>query len=145
MPSGDIAVSLRTFDGLHLAGILVTPDVAYERAAVMVHGGGVTREEGGFFTRLAAGLAAVALDRRADTGARVIHLLGTSFGGGLTAYHAAKRPAELTRLDVTPEDLVQLVVGIALATARVADVDQPDRLLALALAGVRVDAVADRS
>ncbi|ABD11901.1 lysophospholipase [Frankia casuarinae] len=132
MPSRDTAVSLRTFDGLHLAGTLVTPEATYERAAVLVHGGGVTREEGGFFTRLAAGLAeagvaslrfdlrghgesegrqeettltahlndiAVALARvREDTGAQVIHLLGTSFGGGLTAYYAAKRPEELARL-----------------------------------------------
>jgi len=50
-------VRLRTLDGLHLAATLVIPDGASDRAAVLVHGGGVTREEGGFFTRLAAGLA----------------------------------------------------------------------------------------
>jgi len=49
--------TLRTLDGLHLVGTLVTPDIASERAVVLVHGGGVTREEGGFFTRLAAGLS----------------------------------------------------------------------------------------
>ncbi len=43
-------------DGLHLVGALVLPDGA-GRAAVLVHGGGVTREEGGFFARLATGLA----------------------------------------------------------------------------------------
>jgi uncharacterized protein len=49
-------VTVRTRDGLHLVGILVLPDGA-DQAAVLVHGGGVTREEGGFFARLAMGLA----------------------------------------------------------------------------------------
>lgn len=132
MPTHDTVISLRTLDGLRLAGSLVTPEPATDRAVVLVHGGGVTREEGGFFTRLAAGLAdvgvaslrfdlrshgesegrqeettltahlndiAVALAHlRETTGATVVHLLGTSFGGGLTAYYAAKRPDELTRL-----------------------------------------------
>jgi pimeloyl-ACP methyl ester carboxylesterase len=47
---------LRTLDGLHLAGTFVSPDAAPDQAVVLVHGGGVTREEGGFFTRLAVGL-----------------------------------------------------------------------------------------
>lgn len=43
-------------DGLRLRGTRV--DVEDARGhAILVHGGGVTREEGGFFTRLAAGLA----------------------------------------------------------------------------------------
>jgi pimeloyl-ACP methyl ester carboxylesterase len=50
------AASLRTLDGLHLAATLVTPAESGERAVVLVHGGGVTREEGGFFTRLATRL-----------------------------------------------------------------------------------------
>jgi len=50
------AVNFRTLDGLRLAGTLVTPEGFPERAIVLVHGGGVTREEGGFFTRLTAGL-----------------------------------------------------------------------------------------
>jgi uncharacterized protein len=51
------ATVVRALDGLRLAGTLVTPgSAAAERAVVLVHGGGVTREEGGFFTRLAAGL-----------------------------------------------------------------------------------------
>jgi dipeptidyl aminopeptidase/acylaminoacyl peptidase len=50
-------VTIRSRDGLHLAGTLVTPDSPAGQAVVLVHGGGVTREEGGFFTRLAAGLA----------------------------------------------------------------------------------------
>lgn len=48
--------TVRTPDGLHLSGTLVLPDGA-RQATVLVHGGGVTREEGGFFARLAAGLA----------------------------------------------------------------------------------------
>ncbi|MGH3528798.1 MAG: alpha/beta hydrolase [Pseudonocardiaceae bacterium] len=48
--------TVRTPDGLHLVGALVLPDGAGQ-AAVLVHGGGVTREEGGFFARLATGLA----------------------------------------------------------------------------------------
>ena len=50
-------VSVRTLDGLHLAGTLVQPQEPTKRAVVLVHGGGVTREEGGFFTRLATGLS----------------------------------------------------------------------------------------
>ncbi|WUH94673.1 lysophospholipase [Streptomyces sp. NBC_00433] len=50
-------VTVRTLDGLHLAGTLVEPGKPTSRAVVLVHGGGVTREEGGFFTRLADGLA----------------------------------------------------------------------------------------
>lgn len=56
MPAHSAVVTLRSLDGLHLAGTLVVPGGTAERAVVMVHGGGVTREEGGFFMRLAAGL-----------------------------------------------------------------------------------------
>jgi uncharacterized protein len=55
MPSESVA-RFRTLDGLNLTGTLVRPDQPSDRAIVLVHGGGVTREEGGFFTRLAAGL-----------------------------------------------------------------------------------------
>jgi len=48
---------IRTLDGLQLAATLARPDADAGKAAVLVHGGGVTRDEGGFFTRLAAGLA----------------------------------------------------------------------------------------
>ncbi|MEX5635809.1 TetR/AcrR family transcriptional regulator [Parafrankia sp. FMc2] len=41
------------------------------------------------------------------------------------------------RSDLTPDDLLQLLVGIALATARDGDADQADRLFALALDAVR--------
>jgi alpha-beta hydrolase superfamily lysophospholipase len=54
MPTESV-VKFRTLDGLHLAGTLASPDQPGDRAVVLVHGGGVTREEGGFFTRLAAG------------------------------------------------------------------------------------------
>ncbi|MGI5438797.1 alpha/beta hydrolase [Streptomyces shenzhenensis] len=50
-------VSVRTLDGLRLTGTLVHPQEPATGAVVLVHGGGVTREEGGFFTRLAGGLA----------------------------------------------------------------------------------------
>jgi alpha-beta hydrolase superfamily lysophospholipase len=56
MPVQSASTALRTLDGLRLSGTLVTPDSPLGRAVVLVHGGGVTREEGGFFTRLAAGL-----------------------------------------------------------------------------------------
>src|SRR5258708_5596561 len=56
MPS-EHSVRLRTLDGLNLAATLVTPDESPDHAVVLVHGGGVTREEGGFFARLASGLA----------------------------------------------------------------------------------------
>jgi uncharacterized protein len=132
VPTPSTLTAFHTFDGFQLAGTLVTPDRAADRAVVLVHGGGVTREEGGFFTRLAAGLGEadvpslrydlrghgesdggqeeatlsahlndirVALTHLRDaTGARRLTLLGASFGGGLCAYYAAKRPDELTRL-----------------------------------------------
>ena len=53
---GESAVRLRTLDGLHLAGTLTLPGTSADHGVVLVHGGGVTREEGGFFSRLAAGL-----------------------------------------------------------------------------------------
>jgi uncharacterized protein len=54
----NVITTVRTPDGLHLSGTLVLPD-SVRQMAVLVHGGGVTRQEGGFFTRLAAGLADV--------------------------------------------------------------------------------------
>ena len=131
MPSERV-LSFRTVDGLHLAATQVSPDERPSRAVVLVHGGGVTREEGGFFTRLAAGLADAGLaslrfdlrghgeseGRQEDltlatilndigmalvsvqeaTGASRMSLLGASFSGGVCAYYAAKRSAEIDRL-----------------------------------------------
>ncbi|MGW4302488.1 alpha/beta hydrolase [Streptomyces sp. NPDC004646] len=125
-------VTVRTLDGLHLAGTLERPQVPTQHAVLLVHGGGVTREEGGFFTRLAtglaeAGIASLRFDLRAhgqsegqqeeltlsmilndirvmlaylrqETGAHQLTLLGASFGGGICAYYAAKRPEEISRL-----------------------------------------------
>ncbi|MEW1837781.1 alpha/beta fold hydrolase [Nonomuraea angiospora] len=55
-------VAFRSLDGLDLRGTMVAPDVPEGTpATVLVHGGGVTREEGGFFSRLALGLADVGL------------------------------------------------------------------------------------
>jgi len=53
----DQDTEFRSFDGLRLAGTLTFPSSASSSATVLVHGGGVTRDEGGFFTRLAAGLS----------------------------------------------------------------------------------------
>ncbi|HEY4006182.1 MAG TPA: hypothetical protein VGM60_13495 [Pseudonocardia sp.] len=40
-------LTVRTRDGLHLAGTLVQPEQETDRAVVFVHGGGVTRDEAG--------------------------------------------------------------------------------------------------
>jgi pimeloyl-ACP methyl ester carboxylesterase len=132
MPLTSASTTIRTLDGLHLSGTLTTPEGIPDQAVVLVHGGGVTREEGGFFTRLAAGLAEAGVatlrydlrghgesDGRPEesslaahlndirvvrdhlreaSGAPTVNLLGTSFGGGLAAYYAAKRADKLARL-----------------------------------------------
>ncbi|MGX7827981.1 alpha/beta hydrolase [Actinokineospora sp. 24-640] len=49
--------TVRNLDGLRLAATLDVPDGSTGHAALLAHGAGVTREEGGFFTRMAAGLA----------------------------------------------------------------------------------------
>lgn len=131
MPVDERTVSFRTLDGLQLTGTFTSSE-SPERVAVLVHGGGVTRDEGGFFTRLAAGLAnagvaSLRYDQRGhgesqgsqETRTLAEHLndlqvalaesrrladlpqaslLGTSFGGGIAAYYAAKRPSDITRL-----------------------------------------------
>src|SRR6266702_7599236 len=59
MPPGSTArqVEFRSLDLLRLRGTLTLPSSMRGPAVVLVHGGGVTREEGGFFARLASGLA----------------------------------------------------------------------------------------
>ena len=61
MPSSARQTSFRALDGLRLRGTLVLPADVFGSATVLVHGGGVTRDEGGFFTRLADGLAGAGL------------------------------------------------------------------------------------
>ncbi len=51
------ATTFRSLDGLRLEGTFVSSAMQASQAAVLVHGGGVTRDEGGFFSRLALGLA----------------------------------------------------------------------------------------
>ena len=133
MTASSTIITVRILDGLHLAATLIAPEAASEVGVVLVHGAGVTREEGGFFTRLTDGLAevgasslrydlrghgesdgrqeevtlsahlndirvAIAHLRQATAGASRISLLGTSFGGGLAAYYAAKQSSGLARL-----------------------------------------------
>jgi pimeloyl-ACP methyl ester carboxylesterase len=119
-------------DGLRLRGTLVVPSSSRGPAVVLVHGGGVTREEGGFFARLASGLAeaglpslrfdfrahgesegqgedltiaGVANDIRAavaharmTTGSGPVGLIGASFGGGISAFFAARHPDQVRRV-----------------------------------------------
>jgi uncharacterized protein len=129
--STESVVRLRTLDGLYLAGTFVSPDAVPDRGVVFVHGGGVTREEGGFFARLAtglseAGVASLRFDLRGHgesegrqedltlaailndirvalawlraSGIGRLSLLGASFSGGVCAYYAAKRGADIDRL-----------------------------------------------
>jgi pimeloyl-ACP methyl ester carboxylesterase len=122
------STTIRTRDGLKLAGTLVTPAAKTERSVVLVHGGGVTRDEAGFFTRLAAGLADAGVaslrfdlrghgesegrqedltlsailndihDVLAHIGTRSVSLLGASFSGGICGYYAARGGIALDNL-----------------------------------------------
>jgi uncharacterized protein len=56
VPLRTTGTTVRTFDGLQLVGTLVEPEQGADRAVVLIHGGGVTREEAGFFARLAQGV-----------------------------------------------------------------------------------------
>ncbi|CAM5290272.1 alpha/beta hydrolase [Streptomyces spiroverticillatus] len=53
----DYETAFASLDGIALSGTLSPATVPVDGCAVLVHGSGVTREEGGFFARLAAGLA----------------------------------------------------------------------------------------
>lgn len=50
-------VEFTSLDGLRLTGTLVESSETTAPPVVLVHGGGVTRDEAGFFTRLAEGIA----------------------------------------------------------------------------------------
>ena len=54
-------LTFRSLDGLTLHGTLVEPTTVSGKAVVLVHSGGATREETGFFTRVATGLAEAGL------------------------------------------------------------------------------------
>jgi uncharacterized protein len=131
MPNSD-NISIRTLDGLRLAGTLTHPDSPPSRTVLLVHGAGVTRDEGGFFTRLAQDLASTGVcslrfdlpghglsegeqedlslsavlntiragvdHLRTSSDAASISLVAASFSGGVAAYYAAKRPADVDRL-----------------------------------------------
>jgi alpha-beta hydrolase superfamily lysophospholipase len=63
-------IEFRSLDGLRLAGTFVEVASRTSNPLVLVHGGGATREEGGFFTRLAdslggAGVPSLRFDLRA--------------------------------------------------------------------------------
>ncbi|MEU5430918.1 alpha/beta fold hydrolase [Streptomyces olivoreticuli] len=53
----ELETAFRSLDGTALAGTVTVPERPAGRLAVLVHGAGVTRHEGGFFTRIAAALA----------------------------------------------------------------------------------------
>ncbi|MFF2146187.1 alpha/beta hydrolase [Kitasatospora sp. NPDC058190] len=55
----DYETAFRSLDGTALFGTVTPSPTPPTSLAVLAHGAGVTREEGGFFGRLAAGLAAV--------------------------------------------------------------------------------------
>jgi alpha-beta hydrolase superfamily lysophospholipase len=111
-------ITFRSFDGTQLLGTREEPELPPERSVVLVHGGGVTRDEGGFYVRLAhaladAGITSLRFDLRGhgasggrqealtlsaaanDVRAAVdsmnppVTLIGTSFSGGVCALVAA--------------------------------------------------------
>jgi len=113
-----------SFDGLVLEGTFLGVKRKAKGIAVLVHGGGVDRNEDGFYIRLAenlltAGISSFRFDWRAHgksegrleemtmlgiindihsavikaqeySKLRKVHLIGTSFGGGLSAYFTSK-------------------------------------------------------
>lgn len=121
-----------SLDGLILEGTYLESEQDNRGVAVLVHGGGVDRNEDGFYVRLAnklsnAGITSFRFDWRAhgqsqgtleemtllgvvnDISAAVdqalilaeafkVHLIGTSFGGGLSAYLVANFPEKVSSL-----------------------------------------------
>jgi pimeloyl-ACP methyl ester carboxylesterase len=94
---------LRSLDGTRLAADIAIPTNA-DRGVVLVHGGGVTRDEGGFFVRLADGLAAAGvasarfdLRGHGDSGGRQEDLTLAGVGNDVRA--VAEHLASIAALD----------------------------------------------
>lgn len=119
-------LSFFSSDGLKLEGTVIKTRKTEVGMVVLVHGGGVDRDEDGFYITLAerleeAGFSSFRFDWRAhgksegeledmtllsivndirsavntaleQTKLGQVHLVGTSFGGGLSAYYTAKFP-----------------------------------------------------
>ncbi len=108
-------LEFRSPDGLRLRGTLVRPAGGARAVTVFVHGGGVTRDEGGFFTRLADGLAA------AGTASLRFDLRGHGASEG--------RQEELTLAGVLND------IGAAVHAARAQTGGLPAHLLAASFGG----------
>jgi alpha-beta hydrolase superfamily lysophospholipase len=121
-----------SFDGLLLEGTLLSNDSSPKELAVLVHGGGVDRNECGIYTRLAEKLinkrmSSFRFDYRAHgrsegkleemtllgivndihsavtfitklTDLKKVHLVGSSLGGGLSAFYTARNPDQVKSL-----------------------------------------------
>ncbi|UQI49801.1 lysophospholipase (plasmid) [Streptomyces sp. HU2014] len=87
MAVAELETTFLSLDGTVLKGTVTVPEKTVRGLAVLVHGAGVTREEGGFFARLAACLA--------QAGVRCLRfdLRGHGTSGG--------RPEEITITAVT--------------------------------------------
>jgi pimeloyl-ACP methyl ester carboxylesterase len=112
----------RGLDGLHLAGTVVVPPGVLAGAAVLVHGGGVTREEGGFFTRLAlgmaiAGVASLRLDFRAH-GASEGRQEDVTLAGIVNDIRAAVGQLQLALGDDAPVSLIGASLGGGIGRTR---------------------------
>ncbi|GLY53586.1 alpha/beta fold hydrolase [Lentzea sp. NBRC 102530] len=128
------STTVRTRDGLKLAGTLDVPDGSPRHAALLVHGAGVTREEGGFFTRLArsladAGIASLRFDlpghgesqgRQEDLSLSAVL---NSISSGLNHLH------ELTRLTAAPSIIAASFSGGTAAYYAAKRPDAIDRLV----------------
>lgn len=92
-------------DGLTLSATLVPSD-ELQHAAVLVHGGGVAREEGGFFARLAAsladvGVASLRFDLRGHGKSEGRQEETATFMARMTGYTEATQPRESHRATLT--------------------------------------------
>lgn len=108
-------IEFRSPDGLRLRGTLVRPTDPAHAVTVLVHGGGVTRDEGGFFTRVAEGLA--------DSGVASLRFDFRGHG------ESDGRQEELTLAGVLGD------IQAAISTARRENGDVPANLLAASFSG----------